>query len=157
MPRYEGGMMTDKNNKPIKGFRDSYRFLSNFWYVDIKYGDVTFPTTEHAYQAAKSNDPLDWYIILSCRTPGEAKMKGKSLPIRPDWDEIKLDVMYQINVKKYEDDILRQKLLDTGDADLVEENSWGDVFWGMCNGKGENHLGKTLMRIREEIRLGVTP
>jgi predicted NAD-dependent protein-ADP-ribosyltransferase YbiA (DUF1768 family) len=46
---------------------------------------------------------------------------------------------------------LRVKLLNTGDLQLVEGNYWGDTFWGVCNGKGENHLGKILMRVRKEL------
>ena len=47
---------------------------------------------------------------------------------------------------------LAQKLLETGDEELVEGNTWGDRYWGVCGGKGKNMLGKILMRVREELR-----
>ena len=49
---------------------------------------------------------------------------------------------------------LKEMLLETGDAIIEEGNDWNDTFWGVCNGKGENHLGKILMKIREELRNG---
>ena len=47
---------------------------------------------------------------------------------------------------------LKKKLIDTGDATLIEGNTWNDTFWGVCNGVGENNLGKILMKIREELK-----
>ena len=47
---------------------------------------------------------------------------------------------------------LGNKLLETGNQELVEGNTWGDIFWGVCNGKGQNWLGKILMMVRDEIR-----
>ncbi|WP_308694469.1 NADAR family protein [uncultured Veillonella sp.] len=44
------------------------------------------------------------------------------------------------------------KLLATRDRMLIEGNDWGDTFWGMVDGEGENNLGKILMRVREEIK-----
>jgi predicted NAD-dependent protein-ADP-ribosyltransferase YbiA (DUF1768 family) len=47
---------------------------------------------------------------------------------------------------------IRERLLSTGDEDIIEVNTWGDVFWGVCGNRGENYLGKLLMRIRSNIR-----
>jgi len=54
--------------------------------------------------------------------------------------------------KKFEIPVLREALLDTGNAKLVEGNYWGDVEWGVCRGKGKNKLGKILMKVRKEIQ-----
>ena len=60
--------------------------------------------------------------------------------------------MYEIVKDKFSrNPELRVKLLNTGDIELIEGNYWGDTFWGVCNGKGENHLGKILMRVRKEL------
>ena len=61
--------------------------------------------------------------------------------------------MYDICFKKFsQSEELKKKLLDTGDQELIEGNYWNDTFWGVCEGKGQNHLGKILMQIREELR-----
>ncbi len=137
----------------IEEFRGEYRWLSNFHLVNIHYQGIDYPSTEHAYQAAKTLELEDKiYISHSVKTPGEAKKIGMTLDLREDWDEIKLKVMEDITRLKFKNPELRQKLLDTGDQELVEGNTWNDVFWGVCRGVGQNHLGKILMRIRSEIK-----
>jgi len=69
--------------------------------------------------------------------------------MRPDWEAVKDDIMYRCVLAKFEDPILRQRLLDTGDQELIEGNTWGDTYWGVCKGKGRNMLGKTLMAVRK--------
>lgn len=138
--------------KQINGFFGDYRWLSNFWPAEISFGDGwTFPTTEHAYQAAKSNDPADWLRIRECATPGSAKAEGRHVQMRPDWDDVKLEVMEQLTRMKYQIPDLREKLLATGDAIIIEDNHWGDRFWGVCKGQGKNHLGLIIMKIRKEL------
>lgn len=136
----------------INSFTKEYRFLSNFWYAKTVYNNIEFPTAEHAYQAAKSVSPNMWKFFSRIETPGEAKRCGQQIDIRPDWDEIKVDIMREILKSKFSDPTLKCKLIETGDSELIEDNNWGDVFWGVCNGKGENMLGKLLMEIRDEKR-----
>lgn len=73
--------------------------------------------------------------------------------MRRDFDKHKLDFMEELLRRKFSDNnpILRDRLIDTGDALIVEDNHWGDTFWGVCNGVGENHLGKLIMLIRDEL------
>lgn len=74
-------------------------------------------------------------------------------PIRPDWENVKLRVMYDIVKAKFlQNEKLQAKLLATRDRMLIEGNDWGDTFWGMVDGEGANNLGKILMRVREEIK-----
>jgi ribA/ribD-fused uncharacterized protein len=137
----------------IESFMGQWRFLSNFHMVPIPYENVWYPSTEHAYQAAKSLDPQDRENIRKAAKPGDAKKLGKKMKLRPGWDGMKLDVMGYIVWYKfmmYPD--LGQKLLDTGEAELIEGNTWGDTFWGVCDGKGENWLGQILMGVREQLR-----
>ena len=137
----------------IKSFSGEYRFLSNFWYHPVVMGGMTFPTNEHAFQAAKTNSGMQRREVCNAGTPSIAKLLGRSVMMRPDWEEIKLDVMYRINRQKFVYNTeLGNKLLATGDAELIEGNTWGDKFWGVCDGEGQNHLGKILMRVREDVR-----
>lgn len=136
----------------IKSFRGENRFLSNFYPVPIKWHGLLFSSVEHAYQAAKATNDDDRKKIQKCSSPGAAKRMGKIILLRSDWEEIKLDVMYQLLKQKFSQPDFRQRLLSTYDQTLIEGNEWGDEFWGVCRGKGENHLGKLLMKVREEVK-----
>lgn len=139
-------------NKPITEFNDKYFFLSNFFeYVIVFEGNV-YKSTEHAYQAQKALDIGEFEIIRATKTPGEAKKLGRGVFMRKDWDDIKVGVMRDILWAKFSNPDLGKKLLSTGTAQLIEGNNWKDYFWGVCDGKGENMLGKLLMEIREELK-----
>ncbi len=139
--------------KPIAGFFKEYRFLSNFWPSVIDYYGIRYPTVEHAYQAAKCVQHSERVAISKLKTSGQAKRAGRKTNIRSDWEEIKLGTMEILVYEKFDNhEDLKRLLLQTGDAELVEENTWGDTFWGRCNGVGKNHLGKILMKVREELK-----
>jgi ribA/ribD-fused uncharacterized protein len=89
--------------------------------------------------------------IRSALTPGKAKRLGRKVTLRANWELIKIDVMLDLVRQKFQDPDLAWMLINTGDAELIEGNHWGDKFWGVCNGEGENHLGKILMQVRDEI------
>lgn len=137
---------------PIVSFSGPYRFLSNFYPAQIYYDGVYYPTLEHAYQAAKTLNGVDRELIRGAATPGEAKTRGRRVTKRPHWDAIKLDVMERLLRGKFRPGSkLARQLIQTGNAELVEGNTWGDVFWGVCRGEGENHLGRLLMKLRREL------
>jgi ribA/ribD-fused uncharacterized protein len=136
----------------IEEFRGPTRWLSNFQKVSIVYEGIRYPTTEHAYQAAKTLDKGERELIASLRTAAEAKKLGQRITLRPDWESVRVQVMLDVNRLKFQDPLLRQKLLDTGNEELVEGNTWNDTFWGVCRGVGKNNLGRVLMKVREEIR-----
>ncbi len=141
----------------IKEFQGKYRFLSNFYPVKIRYAGIEYPSVEHAYQAAKTFDHKKRLEIANLKTPGIAKRTGQTVILRHDWEEIKLDMMYDLVKMKFENNILLQKLLlDTNNEDLQEGNWWGDEYWGvnLRTGEGENQLGKILMDIRKTIKNG---
>lgn len=142
-------MMLQKDR--VEGFFNEYRFLSNFHLVRIKYEGIVYPSTEHAYQACKSLDPLVRSEISKLQTPKEARRFGQKLKIRRDFDSVKLRIMEDVNRIKFQDVHLAERLKNTGDAYLEETNWWGDKFWGVCDGIGENNLGKILMKIRSEL------
>jgi N-glycosidase YbiA len=128
-------------------------FLSNFYFCDVKYEGITYPTSEHAFQAAKTLDVSERKRIAGLGNPGLAKRAGRKLKsIRSNWDSIRIGVMEDILRIKFSNPELRAKLLSTGEEKLVEGNDWGDRFWGVCDGQGENWLGQLLMKIREESK-----
>ncbi len=132
----------------IRRFTGEYRFLSNFFPCRITYEGITYPSTEHAYQAAKTLSQKERRRFVDM-TAGEAKREGRKLQMRSDWEEVKLQVMEDVLcLKFFGNKSLAAQLLATGDQELIEGNAWGDTFWGVCNGIGENHLGKLLMKVR---------
>lgn len=137
----------------ILKFEGPFYFLSNFYDPAlVDYLGAIYPTTEHAYQAAKSLDPMVRKRIREAKRPHDAKKKGRAIELRPDWEEVKDDVMLELLRQKFKTPELRQKLVETGDAYLEEGNWWGDVYWGVCKGKGLNKLGLLLMQVRREVR-----
>ncbi len=136
----------------IKGFRGGYRWLSNFWPATVTLDGITYPTTEHAYQAAKTLDPEIRQQIAALDKPGKTKRFARKIQIRPDWDNVKLAVMEDLIRQKFNIPELREKLLATGDAYIEETNTWGDRFYGVSGGVGLNHLGKIIMKVRDELQ-----
>lgn len=130
-------------------FRGEFAFLSNFTDSPLEYRGVSFPTAEHAYQAAKAVFEEDFHAIRTARSPGVAKRLGQKIKVRDDWNSVKLKVMREILEIKFSIPELEHKLLQI-EGPIVEDNNWGDTFWGVCDGVGNNHLGKILMRIRDE-------
>lgn len=137
----------------IVAFRDEYYFLSNFYASPIIYEGLLYPTVEHAFQAAKSHDENFRYkLAYRTETPNLAKRHGREVKLRKDWGKVRVEIMTLLVKKKFRIPTLRKALLATGDATLVEGNTWGDDFWGVCKGKGLNKLGLILMAERERIR-----
>jgi len=137
----------------IESFTGEYYFLSNFYPSPIKCEGITYPAVEHAFQAAKTLDKSKRKEFLHIK-PGEAKRKGKRLkPLRDGWDKIRFGIMEEmLRLKFTKHESLKEKLLATGDEELVEGNDWNDRVWGKVDGVGENHLGRLLMKIRAELR-----
>jgi len=132
----------------ISEFQGEFRFLSNFWPCKIYFEGMWYDSVEHAYQAAKTLDMDERLRISFLETPGKAKRAGKELKIRPDWEEIKIPIMRELLIKKFSHRELMFRLKKT-EGELIEGNNWGDTFWGVCKGQGQNILGKLLMEIRD--------
>lgn len=137
----------------ILSFRDEYFFLSNFYPVEIKLDGIVYPNAETAFQAQKTLDVGERRKFSMLKNPVQAKRLGRKVKLRDDWEEVKLDIMTEIVSQKFlQHPHLIEMLLQTGDEELIEGNKWGDRFWGVCKGKGENHLGKILMKIRDAYK-----
>lgn len=136
----------------IDRFVGQFRFLSNFYPVEIVRDGQKYPTVEHAFQAAKTHDPVERRTVRECRTPGRAKRAGRRVTKREDWDGVRVSVMKELLWQKFQRPDLKEALLATGTELLIEGNDWGDVFWGQVDGEGENMLGRLIMEIRFELR-----
>lgn len=143
--------------KRISKFRGSNYFLSNFYYAPVKYQGMTYQNNEAAFQSAKiiNTKHANQRIIFTHMSPNEAKRKGRHVQLRSDWEQVKDQIMYEIVRSKFTaNKDLQTKLLATGDADLIEGNTWHDTYWGydMSQRRGHNKLGKILMRVRTELQ-----
>jgi ribA/ribD-fused uncharacterized protein len=152
------GCVVEKIEK-IESFSGENRFLSNFWPVQVEFDGEIYPSTEQAYKAAKTLDK-DARAKIRGFLPNRKELEKEimevldSVTIRPDWsDSMRLEVMEKLLVQKFDgrDSELQRKLIDTGNAELIEGNHWGDTFFGVCDGVGENHLGKILMKVRDSL------
>ena len=144
----------------IDSFDGEFAFLSNFYEQPNLITDemnIAYPTVEHYFQAAKTLDKNERKRISILDTPGKAKRAGRRVTLRSDWEEVKTDVMRRALMKKFSDPLMKARLLETGDAELIEGNHWHDNVWGSCQcpncqNTGENRLGKLLMEIRKSLK-----
>lgn len=144
----------------IDSFRGDHYFLSNFYLAPVPFRGAVFPSSEHAFMAAKTESVVEFQAILAARTPGEAKALGRKVSLVPNWDTIRYGVMYDVLLSKFANNPgLRDALLATRGTLLVEGNDWHDQTWGSCTCSrhegtpGDNALGVILMALR--LRLGV--
>ena len=142
------------NDKVIRGFRGEYFFLSNMYPTELECNGLKFPSAEHAYQYSKLPFEVEkdekYYKEILKMSPKEVKKWGQTIPIRKDWDEIKTRIMDRVVTAKFRDnDELFEKMIKLylDGYEFEETNDWGDTFWGVCNGVGENYLGEILKKV----------
>ncbi len=142
------------NEKPYGAF-------SNLFRRSIVFEDRVYPTAEHAYQAGKARKEKVREWILSAPTPALVAMAAHGLytwDIVPEWSQTKYDRMRKVLHAKFtQHEDLRELLLSTGNARLVESGTVGNLVnrtWGEVNGKGKNMLGVLLMELRAELSRG---
>jgi len=136
---------------PRAGLMDRYDAL------EIHYEGLVYPSSEHAFQAAKTLDEEEREKFQNVPSALISKRMGRKVELREDWEEVKDQVMLDVLRSKFSDPELRDRLLGTEDAVLVEGNWWHDVEWGVCHcdrcmGRGKNMLGTLLMKVRSEIQ-----
>lgn len=137
----------------ISRFTGHYSWLSNFHKSPIEVDGDRYLTVEHAFQAYKTLDLIERELVRNAPTPAKAKQLGQRVTLRPRWDDMKLAVMERMLREKFARGTpLAAELVATGNRYLTEGNGWGDEFWGVYNGRGLNHLGRLLMKIREDLR-----
>lgn len=164
--------LVSHTHEEVFGFFGPYRFLSNFFLVEIPYCGYVFPSSENAYQAVKFL-PSAWHRFVDI-TPAEAKylahhesMSKHKRFNEDEWKRLRRPFMKDVVDIKFglkgdqlfgdEGPELQRLLLNTGDMVLSEGNWWGDTFFGVCINEagervGENHLGRILMETRTELQ-----
>lgn len=142
----------------IESFKDQFEFLSNFYPCYINYNGIVYSNSEAAYQAQKCPEQAHRFVGL---TGAQAKKLGREIPMRPDWDAVKLQVMSEIVEAKFtqNEGLGSMLVILTDTAEIIEGNYWGDTYWGVCTNRkydhvGENHLGKILMQVRDKLKGG---
>lgn len=127
--------------------------------VDIGHGEQWYSTSEHAFAAAKADSRPGHDLVASQVSPGAAKMKGRRVRLRADWEDVKFDVMWKVLRAKFEQNPEAVRvLLETGQRPIYEGNTWGDRIWGVTRNTvnaaewvGRNALGVQLMALRREL------
>jgi ribA/ribD-fused uncharacterized protein len=143
----------------IDRFSGNYHFLSNFYPHPVRGAHgIVYPTAEAAFHGGKTATPWVRAWIAAAPTPSEAKRRGRLVALRPGWDQHRHVVMRAVLETKFTDRHLANRLLETGDAVLVEGNHWHDQYWRCCRcGRpacaepGENWLGRHLMDVRADL------
>jgi len=148
-------------------FRGIYYFLSNFYPCKIEHEGIVYNSVEAFYVAMKCNndqmiDGVFYTIgdfrenVAKLKEAAFAKKLGKKIRLRKDWNEKKFQFMEYGLREKFKDSDLRDRLVATGNTEIIETNLWHDIEWGQCscekcNNKGRNLLGKLLMKLRSEF------
>jgi predicted NAD-dependent protein-ADP-ribosyltransferase YbiA (DUF1768 family) len=125
----------------VPAFRDEFEFLSNMYPCKVQ----EFSCVESYFQAMKCPDRANEFIGLNGY---QAKALGRRVKLRADWNDERISVMRGILFIKFQGELLER--LKAIEGEIVERNTWNDTFWGVCNNKGENHLGKLLMEVRDQ-------
>ena len=152
--RFEYRPIQEMDHMPdiITRFRGPFKFLSNLYPTPITYKGNTYCCLEAAYQAQKSLDPAIHERFANIRLPYKARGMGQRIKtIRPDWFDIRISIMEELLYIKFSHPQLKEWLQCTGQSKIIECNTWGDTFWGIYNGVGENHLGTLLMKVRDTL------
>jgi N-glycosidase YbiA len=135
---------------------EPYGCFSNFSPHGFELDGLWWPTSEHYFQAQKYIDTPYADQIRTAKSPMIAARLGRSRkqPIRADWSEVKDDVMRRAVLRKFTMNTdIKETLLSTGNAILIEATS-DDYYWGCgTNGTGLNMLGKILMEVREQLAI----
>lgn len=133
-------------------FRNEYAFLSNMYPAEMtipvakdsgETAFLTFVCLESAFQGLKDLSKTETFVSLNGY---DAKRLGRKVQLRSDWEAVKLDIMRKlVHIKFKQHPELADKLVSIPlHTPLIEHNTWNDTFWGVCNGKGWNHLGNIL-------------
>lgn len=159
--------------EPITQFSGRHEFLSNPFSCQVWFEGLLYPSTEHAFQAAKSLFPAERERIAAMTRWKDAKAAGRRLKLRPGWGQLRRAVMLQVVLAKFtQHPGLAWQLRGTGNRTLIEGNWWGDTDWGAVRPEhphfkpelpwwhygdlalaGHNWLGIALMTVREHLEV----
>lgn len=147
-------------SKYVGSFSGDLEFLSNMYKIPIYFNESkydnfqpdfkVYPSSENLYQALKCKYIKDRELFQNV-DPHKSKRIGRSIEIRSDWDNVRLEAMKLAIDLKFKNIELAEKLIDLPDDKIIEFNNWGDRFFGICNGEGLDHLGKILRAKKQQI------
>ena len=128
-------------------FRGEYWFLSNLYPCKIFFNGSTYPCAESAFQAMECVN-LNDRKVFSSLDGVSARRFGRKVELRSDWEQVKDSIMYKVLKAKFQQNPELLVKLKQITETIQEDNTWGDTYWGVCDGKGKNKLGELLMTIR---------
>lgn len=147
-------------SKYVGSFSGDLEFLSNMYKIPIYFNESKYdnfqpdfkiyPSSENLYQALKCKYIKDRELFQNV-DPHKSKRIGKTIELRCDWDNVRLEAMQLAIDLKFKNIELAEKLIDLPDDKIIEFNNWGDRFFGICNGEGLDHLGKILRSKKQQI------
>lgn len=136
----------------LRGFFGRNAWLGNSYPAAFRIDGLTWKSVDHYVFAKRAIKESDRDAVREAETPIKARTVSKTMRWRPDWKEADVEnVKAAVEAKFFQNVELGRKLIYTRDIELVHENRWGDKLWGVCEGEGENLLGKLLMEIREKL------
>ena len=131
-------------------FRGKFYFLSNFYPCTIVIDGFEYQSAKAAFQGQKSVQHA--HLFTGDITPLEAKRLGRRIPIDVrEWNARRLEVMKRVVWAKFAQNPKLRKMLIAVTEPIVEDNTWGDTYWGKCRGVGSNHLGQILQEVRDSL------
>lgn len=137
----------------VNQFRGDNFYLSNMYQckVPMRINGKTyqFSSVEAAFQAHKDPERAGEFVGIYGK---DAKKLGRQVNMRRDWESIKDDIMRDCVRSKFENNPKLAAKLKSTEGLLVENNTWGDRYWGMCGGVGQNKLGQILMEERDVLQ-----
>lgn len=143
----KGTLPPNAANK-ISKFTGKYAFLADDFPCEIVFEGDKYPSVLHAFCASKTESKERRLQIAQMTDEREIKQFSNQETLGWKWTRKKLKIKYDLLVQKFGSEDLTHKLLQTADAELVSTNAYFDRYWGVYKGKGDNHNGKLLMKLR---------
>lgn len=133
--------------------KDPYGYMNNYKKSPMYVYGRWWKNVEACYQAQKTLNLAEYNKIWSAKHPNDARELGQLVTMRPNWDNLKVPIMYECVLNKFiQNRDFREKLFSTGEEDIAEDSPI-DSFWGLGpNGDGLNNLGKILVRVRKTLK-----
>jgi predicted NAD-dependent protein-ADP-ribosyltransferase YbiA (DUF1768 family) len=140
----------------IDNFNEEFSFLNNSYPSEVFFEGKIYPSIFNAYQASRTVNDFFRKLLQKTQTPEKIYEIAVQITDPIDWNTKRLLIMEKLIRDKFiRNSYLKQELLNTLNRDLLNTFSIkteSNVFWGVFKNEGENHLGKILMRVREDIR-----
>ncbi|CAF1166486.1 unnamed protein product [Didymodactylos carnosus] len=115
----------------------------NFQKCSFKIKDIEYYSAENYFQAQKATNPQDHDRVRQSGCGADVWMAGSGIKLRPDWESVKVQVMYEGNKAKFDQNPNYAEQL---------KNSKGRVTFAVSSPFWNKWNGLIMERIRAEIR-----